>query len=62
MGEAAQGLKVAFNKRPMPGSALGYSVDPTSLFYLVDASGEPVAALEDTMDPADVARAVRRLL
>ena len=59
---AKDSLKVAALRRELPGSALGYTMDHSSLFYLTDADGVPVAALEDSMPPEALARVVRRQL
>ena len=59
---AKDSLKVAALRRDLPGSAIGYTMDHSSLFYLTDAQGVPVAALEDSMPPDAVARVVRRQL
>lgn len=59
---AAKSLKVGYTKVPMPDSALGYTMDHSSLFYLTDPAGKPVVALDDTMAPEDIARIVRRQL
>ena len=59
---AKESLKVAALPRELPGSAMGYTMDHTSLFYLTDADGVPVAALEDSMPPETLARVVRRQL
>ena len=59
---AMKSLKVAATRREMPDSAMGYTMDHSSLFYLTDADGVPVAALEDSMPPETLARVVRRAL
>ena len=59
---AKDSLKVAALRRELPDSALGYTMDHSSLFYLTDADGVPVAALEDSMPPEALARVVRRQL
>lgn len=43
-------------------SALGYTMQHTSFFYLIDRSGALKAALEDTLTPAEIAAAIRRAL
>ena len=59
---AAEDLRVAAVRRDLPDSALGYTMDHTSFFYLIDAEGTPVAALDDGMAPEDIAAVVRRYL
>ena len=59
---AMKSLKVAATRREMPDSAMGYTMDHSSLFYLTDAAGVPIAALEDSMPPDALARVVRRAL
>lgn len=59
--EAARlSFKVAARKQELPGSALGYEVQHTSLFYLVDRSGRPVLALRDSVSPEQLAEMLRR--
>jgi len=43
-------------------SALGYTMQHTSFFYLVDRKGAPKFALEDTLTPDEIADAIRRML
>lgn len=60
--DARDAMKVFAAKVELPGSAMGYTVDHQSMFYLTDASGDPVVAIDDGLAPADVARIVRRHL
>ena len=59
---AGDSLKVAALRREMPDSAMGYTMDHSSFFYLTDAEGTPVAALDDSMPPETLAQVVRRQL
>lgn len=43
-------------------SALGYTMQHTSFFYLIDRTGALTVALEDTLTPAEIADAIRRVL
>ncbi len=43
-------------------SALGYTMQHTSFFYLIDRAGALKVALEDTLTPAEIASAIRRVL
>ncbi len=43
-------------------SALGYTMQHTSFFYLIDRAGALKVALEDTLTPAEIASAIRRAL
>ncbi len=43
-------------------SALGYTMQHTSFFYLIDRAGALKVALEDTLTPAEIADAIRRVL
>lgn len=61
--EAAKAnFKVYAEPEASPDTALGYTMQHTSFFYLVDRSGAPRFALEDTLTPAEIAAAIRRLL
>lgn len=42
-------------------SALGYTMQHTSFFYLIDRAGALKVALEDTLTPAEIASAIRRV-
>lgn len=56
---ARKAMKVYAAKKPLENSALDYTMDHQSLFYIVDAEGTPVLALEDTMAPADIAAVLK---
>lgn len=55
---AREAMKVYAARVPMEDSALGYTMDHQSLFYLIDSAGVPVFAMEDTMAPADIAAVI----
>ncbi|HOP19112.1 MAG TPA: SCO family protein [Parvularculaceae bacterium] len=57
---ARDAFKVYARRRPLPESALGYTMDHSSLFYIVDPSGQPTLALEDTLTPEEIATMLRR--
>jgi len=57
-----RGMNVYSARVELADSALGYTMDHSSLFYLIDRSGTPVYALRDAMAPADLAAAVGALL
>lgn len=59
---AREAMKVFAAKVELPDSALGYTMDHQSMFYLTDAGGQPLVALDDGMAPEDLARAIRRRL
>ena len=56
---AREALKVFAAKVPMPDSAMGYTMDHQSMFYLTDAGGQPLVALDDGMAPTEIAGAIR---
>ncbi len=56
---AAAAFKVYANRVDIDGSALGYTMDHSSLFYLVDRSGSPLYALRDNLTPEEMAAAIR---
>jgi protein SCO1/2 len=43
-------------------TALGYTMQHSSFFYLIDRAGALTVALEDTLTPAEIAAAIRRTL
>ncbi|MEL7490412.1 MAG: SCO family protein [Pseudomonadota bacterium] len=57
---ARQGFKVYAQKAALEGSALDYTMNHTSLFYVVDKTGAPVLALRDTLTAEQLAAALRR--
>ena len=60
--EARQNLRVFAAKVPLDDSALGYTMDHQSLFFLIDRQGNAVRAFDDGMDPKALAQAVERWL
>ncbi len=62
--EAAQHAQTSFKvyarRQKLPDSALGYTMDHTSLFYLVDRHGRPQLAVHDTVTPQELAEVLRR--
>ena len=59
---ARDGLKVYAARVDMPDSAMGYTMDHQSMFYLTDAEGTPLVALDDDLPPEALARAIRARL
>ena len=59
---ARDALKVFAAKVPMPDSAMGYTMDHQSMFYLTDAGGQPLVALDDGMAPDAIAAEIRARL
>lgn len=59
---ARDAFKVFAAKVPMPDSAMGYTMDHQSMFYLTDAAGQPLVALDDGMAPRELAAAIERRL
>jgi len=57
---ARASFKVYAKKAPLPGSALGYTMDHSSLFYLVDREGRVRLALHDSLRPDELAAMLRR--
>ncbi len=56
---AKKSFKVYAEKEDLPGSALGYTVNHLSLFYVTDRDGRPVVALRDTLTPQQLAAVLR---
>lgn len=56
---AKQSFKVYSAKRPLPDSEASYTVDHTSLFYVVDREGAPRVALNDSLTPEEIADYLR---
>ena len=50
-----KGLKLYTQRVEMPDSALEYQFDHQSMFFYVDAGGNPQYALLDSIDPKDIA-------
>ncbi len=59
---ARQGFKVFAQKEALEGSALDYTMNHISLFYVVDKTGAPVIALRDTLTAEQLTAALRRNL
>lgn len=59
---AGEGFKVYAEKQPLEGSALGYTMNHTSFFYLVDRQGVPQVAVRDTVNAQQLASALRAFL
>ncbi len=57
---ARAAYKVYAKKAPLPGSALEYTMDHSSFFYLVDREGRPTYAIKDAITPGDLAEVLRR--
>ncbi|MBB5517812.1 SCO family protein [Amphiplicatus metriothermophilus] len=60
--KARESFKVYASKRPLPESALGYTMDHSSLFYVVDPQGRPRIAVHDTVNAEQLAAILRRQL
>lgn len=58
----ADNFKVFYTKVPLPGSAIGYTIDHTALSYVLDPQGRLRLALRDSMSAQDVAADIRQLL
>lgn len=59
---ARQSFKVFARRQPLPNSALGYTMDHSSLFYLVSRDGSVPLALHDTLTPEELAEMLRRTI
>ena len=57
--KARDAFKVYAAPEQLPNSALGYTMNHTSLFYVLDRKGKPRVALQDTMAPAEIAAYLR---
>ncbi|MDZ4777977.1 MAG: SCO family protein [Alphaproteobacteria bacterium] len=51
---AAAAFKVLHQKREEQGSAVGYVIDHSSLFYVMDRAWKPIAIFPSEMTPADM--------
>ena len=58
--QARQSFKVFAKKEPLKDSALTYTMNHTSLYYVVDKAGKPALALRDTLTPEQLAEMLRR--
>lgn len=59
---ALDAYRVYRNKVLLEGSALGYTMDHSSLFYLMDAEGRFVAPIRDTLSVDELAAELRKHL
>jgi protein SCO1/2 len=59
---ARASFKVYARRQPLPNSALGYTMDHSSLFYLVARDGTVTLALHDTLTPEQLAEMLRRAI
>ncbi len=55
---AAGAFKVLHQKREEPGSAVGYVIDHSSLFYLMGSDWRPKAVFPSSMPPAEMAACI----
>lgn len=59
---AKKAFKVYAEREDLPGSALGYTVNHISLFYILDRQGRLTVALRDSLTPPQLAEMLRRSL
>lgn len=59
---AKTGFKVYAEPETVADSKIGYTMQHSSLFYIVEKSGKLSLALQDSLTPAEIASAVRRAL
>lgn len=59
---AKAGFKVFAEPETVPDPKVGYVMQHSSLFYLIDKRGKLGVALEDTLTPAEIAAAIRTAL
>lgn len=59
---AKSGFKVFAEPETVPDPKVGYVMQHSSLFYLIDKRGKLDVALEDTLTPAEIAAAIRTAL
>jgi protein SCO1/2 len=59
---AKAGFKVFAEAEPIEDAKLGYTMQHSSLFYLVEKSGKLSFALQDTLTPSELATAMRNAL
>lgn len=60
--QAKAGFKVFAEPETLADSALGYTMQHSSLFYIIEKSGKLTTALQDTLTPTEIASALRRSL
>ncbi len=58
--QAKANFKVYAEAEPVEDSKLGYTMQHSSLFYIIDRTGALKLALDDTLAPQDIAAAIRR--
>ncbi len=58
---ARKAMKVYAKKVPLPDSAIGYTMDHQSMFYVIDPQGRALYALTDSMPPRDIAAVLREV-
>jgi len=58
--QARQSFKVFASKELLNDSAVEYTMNHTSLFYVIDKKGKPALALRDTLSPQQLAEMLRR--
>jgi protein SCO1/2 len=56
---ARASFKVYAKQRPLPDSAIGYTMDHSSLFYLVERDGSVEFALDDSLNAQELAQILR---
>ncbi len=59
---ASTNMKVYVQKVATPDSAMPYTMDHQSMFFVVDVKGQPQVALLDSMTPAQLAQAIKPYL
>lgn len=62
IAEARERMRVYAAKVELESSAIGYTVDHQSMFFLTDAGGKPVRAFDDGMAPDLLAERIRAWL
>lgn len=60
--QAKAGFKVYAEAETLADSNLGYTMQHSSLFYIIEKSGKLTTALQDTLTPAEIAAAIRKAL
>ena len=60
LASARDAMNIFAQEMPLPDSAMGYTMDHQSMFFLTDAGGTPIVALKDNLPPEDVAAIINR--
>jgi len=60
--EARESFKVYAGRADHADSGIEYTMDHSSLFYLVGRDGQPLWALQDYLDPQEISKTVRKAL